>query len=66
MLQVLDVMQHGYGHARSVDYTGTGTACLIEWLRMPRGSRFHRFRCRFAGDRGDQVLARSGRGEDLI
>jgi nitric oxide reductase subunit B len=35
VLQVWDVVQHGYWHARSVAYTGTGTARLIEWLRLP-------------------------------
>jgi nitric oxide reductase subunit B len=35
VLQVWDVVQHGYWHARSVAYTGTDTARLIEWLRMP-------------------------------
>lgn len=35
VLQVWDVVQHGYWHARSLDYTGTHTARLIEWLRLP-------------------------------
>jgi nitric oxide reductase subunit B len=29
------VIQHGYWHARSLDYTGTGTARIIEWMRLP-------------------------------
>lgn len=35
VLQVWDVVQHGYWHARSLAYTGTETARLIEWLRLP-------------------------------
>ena len=35
VLQVWDVIQHGYWHARSLAYTGTDTARLIEWLRLP-------------------------------
>ena len=35
VLQVWDVTQHGYWHARSLAYTGSATARLIEWLRLP-------------------------------
>ena len=35
VLQVWDVIQHGYWHARSLAYTGSATARLIEWLRLP-------------------------------
>jgi nitric oxide reductase subunit B len=35
VLQVWDVVQHGYWHARSLAYTGTDTTRLIEWLRLP-------------------------------
>jgi nitric oxide reductase subunit B len=35
VLQVWDVVQHGYWHARSLDYTGDDIARLVEWLRMP-------------------------------
>ncbi len=35
VLQVWDVVQHGYWHARSLAYTSTDTARLIEWLRLP-------------------------------
>jgi nitric oxide reductase subunit B len=35
VLQVWDVVQHGYWHARSLDYTGERTARLVEWLRLP-------------------------------
>jgi nitric oxide reductase subunit B len=35
VLQVWDVVQHGYWHARSLAYTGAATARLIEWLRLP-------------------------------
>lgn len=35
VLQVWDVFQHGYWHARSLDYTASWTARLLEWLRLP-------------------------------
>ena len=35
VLQVWDVLQHGYWHARSLDYTGGRTARFIEWARLP-------------------------------
>ena len=35
MLQVWDVVQHGYWHARSLDYIGSERSHLIEWLRLP-------------------------------
>ena len=35
VLQIWDVMQHGYWHARSMDYMSTSRSHLIEWLRMP-------------------------------
>jgi nitric oxide reductase subunit B len=35
ILQVWDVVQHGYWHARSLDYTGERIARLVEWLRLP-------------------------------
>jgi nitric oxide reductase subunit B len=35
VLQVWDVTQSGYWHARSLDYTGSALARTIEWLRMP-------------------------------
>ncbi len=35
VLQLWDVVQHGYWHARSLDYLGSERARLIEWLRMP-------------------------------
>jgi nitric oxide reductase subunit B len=35
VLQVLDVVQHGYWHARSFDYIGSDRARLLEWLRLP-------------------------------
>jgi len=35
VLQVWDVIQNGYWHARSLAYTGSDSARLIEWLRMP-------------------------------
>lgn len=35
VLQVLDVIQNGYWHARSLDYTSTSLARTFEWLRLP-------------------------------
>jgi nitric oxide reductase subunit B len=35
VLQLMDVLENGYWHARSLNYTGRETARLIEWLRTP-------------------------------
>jgi nitric oxide reductase subunit B len=35
IMQILDVLQNGYWHARSLEYTGQHSARLIEWLRTP-------------------------------
>lgn len=35
VLQIWDVVQHGYWHARSLDYIGSERSRLIEWLRLP-------------------------------
>ncbi|GJL61648.1 MAG: nitric oxide reductase [Nitrospirales bacterium] len=35
LLQLWDVLQHGYWHARSLDYIGSERSHLIEWLRLP-------------------------------
>ncbi|MEO8305418.1 MAG: cbb3-type cytochrome c oxidase subunit I [Betaproteobacteria bacterium] len=35
VLQVWDVVQHGYWHARSLDYIGSERSRLLEWLRLP-------------------------------
>jgi nitric oxide reductase subunit B len=35
VLQVWDVIQHGYWHARSFDYTGRGISHVLEWMRLP-------------------------------
>ncbi len=35
VLKFWDVVQHGYWHARSLDYTGSERSRLIEWLRLP-------------------------------
>jgi nitric oxide reductase subunit B len=35
VLQLKDVLENGYWHARSLEYTGQDTARLIEWLRTP-------------------------------
>lgn len=34
VLQVWDVVQHGYWHARNIDYTESERSRMIEWLRM--------------------------------
>ena len=34
ILQLRDVLLNGYWHARSLAYTGTGTARFVEWMRM--------------------------------
>ena len=35
VLQLVDVLENGYWHARSLAYTGGGLARLLEWCRMP-------------------------------
>ncbi|ADJ27385.1 nitric-oxide reductase large subunit [Nitrosococcus watsonii] len=35
VLQVWDVIEHGYWHARSIDYVGSTRSHIIEWLRLP-------------------------------
>ena len=35
IMQVLDVIENGYWHARSLAYTATPLARTLEWLRMP-------------------------------
>lgn len=35
VLQLMDVLENGFWHARSLPYTGQATARLIEWLRTP-------------------------------
>ena len=35
VLQVWDVVQNGYWHARSLDFIGSPRSHLIEWLRLP-------------------------------
>lgn len=43
LLQVWDVMQNGYWHARSHAYMRTDTALLLEWLRFPGDAIFIAF-----------------------
>jgi nitric oxide reductase subunit B len=40
VLQVWDVTQHGYWHARSLAFTGGGEARLLEWMRLPGDAVF--------------------------
>jgi nitric oxide reductase subunit B len=40
VLQVWDVVQHGYWHARGLDYIGSYRSHLIEWLRLPGDAVF--------------------------
>lgn len=35
VLQVWDVVQNGYWHARSLDYIGSDRSRMIEWMRLP-------------------------------
>ncbi len=35
ILQLMDVLENGYWHARSLNYTGQESVRLIEWLRTP-------------------------------
>lgn len=35
LMQVYDVFEHGYWHARSVAYTASPLARTLEWMRMP-------------------------------
>jgi nitric oxide reductase subunit B len=35
VLQVWDVVQHGYWHARSLEHIGSQRSLLFEWLRLP-------------------------------
>ncbi|MEO8082116.1 MAG: nitric-oxide reductase large subunit, partial [Caldimonas sp.] len=35
VLQLRDVAEHGYWHARSLDYIGNPRSLLLEWLRLP-------------------------------
>jgi nitric oxide reductase subunit B len=35
ILQLVDVLENGYWHARSLAYTGGNFARLLEWFRMP-------------------------------
>ena len=35
VMQLYDVMQNGYWHARGHEYLSTHTARLIEWARLP-------------------------------
>ncbi len=40
VLQMWDVLQNGYWHARSLDYIGSERSHLIEWLRLPGDAIF--------------------------
>ena len=33
--QLIDILENGYWHARSLAHTGSDLARLFEWLRMP-------------------------------
>ncbi len=35
VFQLWDVIQHGYWHARSLDFIGSERALIIEWMRLP-------------------------------
>ncbi|MFI5445151.1 nitric-oxide reductase large subunit [Polaromonas sp. UC242_47] len=40
VLQLMDVLDNGYWHARSLAYTGSDLARLLEWSRMPGDTVF--------------------------
>jgi nitric oxide reductase subunit B len=40
VLQLLDVLQHGYWHARSPAFLRTNVVQMIEWLRLPGDAIF--------------------------
>ncbi len=35
ILQLWDVVQNGYWHARGLEHIGSHTALIFEWLRLP-------------------------------
>ena len=35
IMQVIDVINHGYWHARSLAYTASPLARTLEWMRLP-------------------------------
>jgi nitric oxide reductase subunit B len=35
VLQVWDVIEHGYWHARSIAYVGSTRSHILEWMRLP-------------------------------
>jgi nitric oxide reductase subunit B len=35
VMQLWDVVEHGYWHARSADYMAMPRSHLVEWLRLP-------------------------------
>jgi nitric oxide reductase subunit B len=35
VLQLWDVIQHGYWHARGAAFNDSGTKIMLEWLRLP-------------------------------
>ena len=40
ILQVWDVVQHGYWHARALEQIGSRTSLIFEWLRLPGDAVF--------------------------
>ncbi len=58
VLQVWDVVQHGYWHARSLDYIGSERSHPDRMAAAARRPGIHHVRCRAAGDRIDQGLSR--------
>ena len=40
VLQLWDVLEHGYWHARSPAFSGQGLLLILEWLRLPADAIF--------------------------
>jgi nitric oxide reductase subunit B len=40
LLQLLDVLNNGYWHARGPEYLNSRSSLMIEWLRLPADAIF--------------------------
>jgi nitric oxide reductase subunit B len=40
ILQLLDVLENGYWHARGPEFLDRGTTIFMEWLRLPADAVF--------------------------
>jgi nitric oxide reductase subunit B len=62
VLQLLDVLQHGYWHARSPAFLRTNVVQMIEWLRLPGGCHVYRSRRGPSRDRRGTDLSLGAQG----